>query len=107
MTENKSLILVRVELVNISKQAPHGNPPARHEKISTSLLIHVFGLSVQVDSNVPSWVKQEVNKLQNASENNARLWKGLQAYHFPKQLKQMSQRWLFPSFILSIACQGG
>lgn len=36
MAEEKSLIVVDIKLVKISKQAKHGSPPAIHEKNATS-----------------------------------------------------------------------
>lgn len=47
MAEKKSLNLINAELVNKSKQASHGTPPARHKKIATSLPRHLFRRAVE------------------------------------------------------------
>lgn len=54
ITENKNLTVVSMELVNKSKQAQHDTPAARHEKVRISVLMHLLGLAVQVNNNVPS-----------------------------------------------------
>lgn len=73
IAESKTLIPVHAKLVNISKQAQHATPPARHEKIATAFARHLLRLEVEVDSNVPSRVAREVRKFQNLSARKARL----------------------------------
>lgn len=57
----KILILVNAEVMEILKEAPHDTLPAKHEKIAASVPVHLLGLEVQVDNNIPSLVKQEVS----------------------------------------------
>lgn len=60
MADNKGLILVNAELVNKSKQAPHGSPPARQEKIATSISIYLLAFALHVNNNIPYPVQQEI-----------------------------------------------
>lgn len=76
MTKNKRFFLVKAELLNQWKQAPHGINLARHERIATSAPINSLNLTVQVDSEVVSWFEQEITDLQCFSDTNTRLWTG-------------------------------
>lgn len=76
MAGNKSLIMIYVELMNTSNQEPHGNPPARYEKIATSVPVHLIGLAVQVDNKVAYWDERELSELQHFSDHIARLSAG-------------------------------
>lgn len=58
MAENKSIILVNVELVNKPKQALHGTLPARHERIATAVPVHLFRFAIRIDTNLSSWVER-------------------------------------------------
>lgn len=77
MEENKSLILDGAKLVNKSKQAPHCTVTARHEIVAPSITVHLLSLAIQLESNVSSWVQQELNEIQLFSDHNCRLWDGI------------------------------
>lgn len=62
--------------MNNSKQAPHSNPPGRHEKTANSLARHVIFLAAKDDKNLQSWVQLEVSELHQVSEHNVGLWTG-------------------------------
>lgn len=57
------------ELLRKLKQTPHGSPLARQQKMATFLHRHILRLSIEVDTNIPSWGERDVLELKHFSDN--------------------------------------
>lgn len=61
MNENKPLAMPHIELLTKLKPARRDSLAGRHEKIATSLPRHLFGVALEFDTNITSWVEGEIS----------------------------------------------
>lgn len=105
MAENKSSILVDLELVKKSKEASHDTSPAKYDKIATSVPLHILVLVVQFNNSIPSKFEQKVSELKHFSDRYARLGTGQAEILLSEGVGKDDSAIVVPFSILSAASQ--
>lgn len=76
-TRARSLVPVNAELVNQLENVSVSASGSRDDKITKTISMHHFGLNLEVDSTIPSWVRKAKSELGHFATENIYLCRDL------------------------------